>query len=242
MVSAAVTMATSTIAANKQKSRNGAYYLKKKLRLLDFKPNTAATAIAAAAALTATTNPTAVATADSAAAVAAITDGLSVIANVAAAADSWILNANGTVRTPSARWKAKSWQVKPAVNAILRTKSIDVQAAVLRAVADHTSLSAACKLTRISSLKELAAQQFVCEQSAQMMKCNCATQKLRTNVTSNKRLVAKVMLTFSAPLLDKVRGVPSQRDQARVLGVPQQTLSQVDRILIEKHQQLDTGS
>jgi hypothetical protein len=35
---------------------------------------------------------------------------------------------------------------------------------------------------------------------------------LRTNVTSNKRLAAKVMLTFSTPSPDKVRGVPSQRD------------------------------
>jgi len=64
-VSAAVLTATSTIAANKRKSRNRAYYLKKKLRLLDLEPNAAATAIPATAALAATTNPTAVTTADS---------------------------------------------------------------------------------------------------------------------------------------------------------------------------------
>ena len=61
-VSAAVTTTPSTIAANKRKSWNQAYYLKKKLRLLDFEPDAAATAIAATAALAATTNPTAVAT------------------------------------------------------------------------------------------------------------------------------------------------------------------------------------
>jgi hypothetical protein len=83
------------------------YYAKKKLRLLNLEPDAAATTIVAA------TDPTAVATADSSAAVAVITDRLSIIVNVAAAADQWILNANGTVRTPSARWKAKSWQVKP---------------------------------------------------------------------------------------------------------------------------------
>jgi hypothetical protein len=128
--------------------------------LLNLEPDAAATAIAA------TTNPTAVATADSTATMAAITNGLSIIANVAAAADPWILNANGTVRTPSAHQKAKSQQVKPVVDAILRAGSIVAQAAVLRAVADHNSLSAACKLARISSSKEQAAQKFVCKQSA----------------------------------------------------------------------------
>jgi hypothetical protein len=199
-------MATLTIAVNKRKIWDHAYYAKKKLHLLNLEPNAAATTIVAA------TDPIAVATADSAAAVAAITDGLSIIMNLAAAADPWILNADGTVRTPLARWKAKSRQVKPAVNAILCAGSIDAQAAVLCAVTDYTSLSAACKLARISSSKEQAAHKFVCEQSARMMRRNCSAQKLRTNVTSNKRLAAKVMLTFSTPSPDKVRGVPSQRD------------------------------
>jgi len=211
-VSAAVTMAMSTIAANKRKSWNRAYNLKKKLRLLNFEPDAAATAIATAAALTATTNPTGVATTDSVAAVAEITDGLSIIVNVAAAADPWILNADGTIRTPSAPRKVKSRQVKPAVDAILRAGGFDAQAAVLRAVADHTSLSAACKLARISSSKEQTAHKFMCEQSARMMERNHAAQKLRANVTSDKRLAAEVMLTFNAPSPDKVRGVPSQSD------------------------------
>jgi hypothetical protein len=58
--------------------------------------------------------------------------------------------------------------------------------------------------------------------------------KLRANVTSGKHLAAEVMLTFSAPSPDKVRGVPSQRDCARVLGVPRGILSQVDKVLIKK--------
>jgi hypothetical protein len=53
---------------------------------------------------------------------------------------------------------------------------------------------------------------FVCEQSDRLMERNCAAQKLRTNVTSDKRIAAKVMLTFSAPFPDKVRGVPSRHD------------------------------
>jgi hypothetical protein len=84
MASATVTTVTSTIAENKRKSWNRAYYAKKKLRLLDVEPDAAATAIVAP------TDPTAVATPDSAVAMAAITDGLLIIVNVAAAADPWI--------------------------------------------------------------------------------------------------------------------------------------------------------
>ena len=71
-----------------------------------------------------------------------------------------------------------------------------------------------------------------------MMERNRATKKLRANVTSDKRLAAEVMLTFSAPSPDKVRGVPSQRDRARVLGVPQSIMSRLDKVLIEKRRQL----
>ena len=187
----------------------------KKLRLLDFEPDAATTAIAA------TANATNVATADSAATVAAITGGLSLIAKVAAAADPWSLNATGTVRTPAACRMAKSWQVKPAVNAIVRAGSIDAQAALLCAVTDHTSLSTVCKLAGISLSKEQAAQIFVCEQSARLMKGNCALQKLHANVTSDKRLAAEVMPTFSAPLPDKISGVPSQGCPTWVLDMPQ---------------------
>ena len=73
------------------------------------------------------------------------------------------------------------------------------------------------------------------------MKRNHASQKLHAIVSSDKRLAAKVMLTFSAPLPDKVRGKPSQHCHARVFGMPQKTMSQVDRILIEKRRQLTAG-
>ncbi len=73
-----------------------------------------------------------------------------------------------------------------------------------------------------------------------MKRCHAA-QKLRANVTSDKRLAAQVMLTFSAPSPDKVCGVPSQRDQARVLGMPRGSMSQVDKIVIKKRRQLTTG-
>jgi hypothetical protein len=74
-----------------------------------------------AAAADATAAATAVATSDSAA---AITDGLS--------ADPWSLNADGTVQTPAPRRMTKSWQVKPAVDVILRAGSTGARQVVAR--------------------------------------------------------------------------------------------------------------
>ncbi len=51
----------------------------------------------------------------------------------------------------------------------------------------------------------------------------------------------KVMLTFSAPSPEKMTLVPSQRDHARVLGVPQSTLATREKALIEKCWQLSAG-
>ena len=73
------------------------------------------------------------------------------------------------------------------------------------------------------------------------MKCNRAAQKLHKNVTPNKRLAAKVVLTFSAPSPDKVCCVSSQHCRAQVLGMPHGALSRVDRILIKKRRQLIVG-
>ncbi len=135
-------MATLMIAVNKPKSWNRAYCAKKKLHFLNFEPDAVATANAAATTITATTNPITTTTADSAAAVAAITGGLLIIANIATADDPWYFNTDGTMRMPAARQMAKSQQVKPAVDAIISTGSINAQSALLCAVADHTSLSA----------------------------------------------------------------------------------------------------
>jgi len=48
----------------------------------------------------------------------------------------------------------KSHQVKPAVDNILRAGYVEVQADLLRAVDDHTSLSTVWELVRINSPKE----------------------------------------------------------------------------------------
>ncbi len=73
------------------------------------------------------------------------------------------------------------------------------------------------------------------------MNRNRFTQKPCANVTAKKCDAAEVMLTFSAPLPQKLTGVPSQRDCACVLGVPCSTLSQIENALIEKRRQLSAG-
>ncbi len=113
--------------------------------------------------------------------------------------------------------------MKPAVENILRTGSVQEQAAVLCAVMDHPSLASARKLARIDSLKMQAAYNFVCKQSSCLMKRNCNRENSRARTTDKKRDAAKVMITFSTPLLEKVTGVPSQHDCACVLGMPQST-------------------
>jgi hypothetical protein len=133
--------------------------------------------------------------------------------------------------------------VKPVVDNNLRAGSVQVQAALLRAVADHPSLAPVCKLASIDSSKMQAAYKFVCKQSSCLMKTNCNLQlgfSVR-KTTDEEHDAVKVMLTFSAPLPEKMTLVPSQRDCARVLGVPQSTLATREKALIEKCWQLSAG-
>ena len=124
--------------------------------------------------------------------------------------------------------------MKPVVDNILHAGSMQAQAAVLRAIADHPSLAPARELASIESSKMQAAYKFVCKQSSCLMKTNrnCAFPQAKT--TDEKRDAVEVMLTFSAPLPEKMTLVPSQRDCARVLGVPQSTLATREKALIEK--------
>jgi hypothetical protein len=117
---------------------------KKKFHLLDFESTTATDAA----------DNKAVVTTDSAAANATIIDRLSILAGVAAAVDPRSVNADGVVCTASAHRTAKSWYVKPPVNNILHAGNNKAQAAVLCAVANHTSLFAERKLARINLTKE----------------------------------------------------------------------------------------
>jgi hypothetical protein len=73
------------------------------------------------------------------------------------------------------------------------------------------------------------------------MKTNRNRAFLQAKTTDEKRDAVKVMLTFSVPLPEKMTLVPSQRDCARVLGMPQSTLATREKALIEKRQQLSAG-
>ena len=56
---------------------------------------------------------------------------------------AWAINANGTMRTPSAQSSAKYRQVMPAVDGILRPGSAVQQGAPLRTVTDHPLMASA---------------------------------------------------------------------------------------------------
>ena len=131
--------------------------------------------------------------------------------------------------------------MKPVVDNILRTGSVKAQAAVLHAVADHPSLAPARELASIELSKLQAAYKFVCKQSSCLMKTNHNWAFPQAKTTDKKRDAIEVMLTFSAPSPEKMTLVPSQRDCARVLGVPQSTLATREKALIEKRRQLSAG-
>ena len=61
------------------------------------------------------------------------------------------------------------------------------------------------------------------------------------NVTAKRCNAPEVMLTFSAPSLEKAVGMPTLHNCALVLGVSKSTLSRVDALLIEKRRQLSAS-
>jgi hypothetical protein len=122
----------------------------------------------------------------------------------------------------------KYQRVKPAVDNILHAGSMQAQAAVLHAVADHPSLVPAREVAMIDLLKMQAASKFVCKQSSFLMERNRNRKNPHSRTIDEKCNATEVMLTFSAPLSEKVTGVPSQRDCACVLGIPQSTLAKRD--------------
>jgi hypothetical protein len=139
---------------------------------------------------------------------------------------AWALNANGIMRTPCARRKAKSRQLIPAVEAILQAGDAVQQGAVLCALTDHPLMASARKMAAIYSPKEIATANYIVGQSARMMERNRRTEKMRGNTTAVKRDAVEVILAFAAPSPQKqTMSVPSRRDRARALGVPSSTLA-----------------
>jgi hypothetical protein len=164
-------VSTSTAAVEKRKSWNRAYYLKKKLCVLEVELAAAAAVIARASVAVAAPAAVAAAAADPTTAAASSSAAVAASAG-AAAADPWSVDTNGNVRMPVAQKMMKHQSVKPVVDNIFRAGSMQAQAAVLRAVADFPSLAPARKLASIETSKMQAAYTFVCEQSSRLMKTN----------------------------------------------------------------------
>ncbi len=183
----------------KRKIWDRAYYLKKKLCVLEVELAAAAAVITPASVAVAAPTAVATAAADPAAAAASSAAAAAALASVTAA-DPWSVDTNGNVRTPAVQKMMKHRRVKPVVDNILRAGSVQVQGAVLHAVADHPSLAPAHELASIEPSKMQAAYKFVCKQSSRLMKtiCNRAFPQAKTSV--KKRNAIKVMLTLQCSL------------------------------------------
>jgi hypothetical protein len=155
--------------------------------------------------------------------------------------DPWAVSSSRKVRTPAAKKMAKQWRVKPSIDQIINAGNVQSQAAILRALADHPALASAVEMAGIATSRVIAAAKFVCTQSARMMERARSAKQLCGNKQQQKRDAAEVMLTFTAPSPVRKAGNPSRRDHARALGVPQSTLSRVEKHMIEKRRLLSAG-
>jgi hypothetical protein len=136
--------------------------------------------------------------------------------------------------------------VKPTVDTIIKIRNVVDQARLIWAVVDHPALVAASALAGLLVTKEQAASSYVSEQTAWMLGRARNNEKVRGKSKREKRNVTEVILTFSAPSptrqsTNRETVVPSQRDRARLLGIPRSTLQRVDGAMITKRQQLTSG-
>ena len=64
---------------------------------------------------------------------------------------------------------AKMRRIKPIVDQIKNTGSVEDQGATLRAVNDHRDLAAACQVSSIDVSKDAVTTAYVCQQLARMI-------------------------------------------------------------------------
>ncbi len=159
-------------------------------------------------------------------------------AAMSSSADLWSVTIHGTLWMPAVARKAKCKMVKPAVKAICQGRNIVLEAAVLRAVADHPAVNAARELVGIETLKTLALSKFLCNQSSRMMKRACNGESVRGKTSQEKHDTIEVVLTFSTPSPNKTADTPSMHDRACIMGVPFSMLQRVEKSVIEKRCQL----
>jgi hypothetical protein len=87
----------------------------------------------------------------------------------------------------------------------------------------------------------MATAKYVCEQSARMLGCARSSKNAQGKTSCKKQDAVKVVLMLTAPSSNQETDVPSQRDHARLLGIPCSTLQRVDSAVITKRQQLTAG-
>jgi hypothetical protein len=116
-----------------------------------------------------------------------------------------------------------------------------MQAAVLCAVINHPSLAPARMMAGIDSAKHQETTNFLCQQSACLMSHNRTTESKHGNTTANRCDAVVTVFTFMAPSPGKKDGVPSERECARVMGVPRTTLQHVHKKGTEKRRLLTAG-
>jgi hypothetical protein len=111
------------------------------------------------------------------------------------------------------------------VDTIIKAGNIKDQATLIRAVVDHPALVAAHALAGLLSTKEQAASLYVSEQTTRMLGRARSNKKVWGKSKRDKSDATKVILAFSAPSptrqsTNRETVVPSQRDRARLLGIP----------------------
>ena len=147
----------------------------------------------------------------------------------------WLCRADGKARRSSNAIKmAKMRRVKPAVDQITKAVSVEDQAALLRAVAGHRNLAAACRVAGInSSLNDTDADtvNYLCGQSARML------GRARSNETAtsrDKQDAIQTTLMMMGPSPNKIGDVPSIRKRAQLLGIPSTKFFRSEKAMMDK--------
>jgi hypothetical protein len=76
----------------------------------------------------------------------------------------------------------------------------------------------------INSLKDIDTAKYVCKQSARMLGRARSSKNAQGKTSREKQDAAKVVLMFTAPLLNGGGDVPSRCKRARLLGIVPSTL------------------
>ena len=118
-----------------------------------------------------------------------------------------------------------------AVDKILNASNIEQQAAVLRAIANHPALAAACKLAGIDSLKEEATTKYVCDADVGTA---CSSENAHGKAMRDKHHAVKMVLTFTAPSPNRVPVAPCQRNRDPLIAIALLTRDPVNSTVIKR--------